>query len=83
MKDIKNHPFFNDINWKDVLRKKYKYQKQYLKIDLTKSNFDNSFDGQDKFDIGIDVEEECKAFEEIPLTETSNTDFKKLVKARS
>ena len=56
--EIKNHPFFNDIVWKDVLRKKYKYQKQYLKIDLTQTNFD--YDGEDKFSLGIDIEEELK-----------------------
>ena len=38
--EIKEHPYFKNINWKDVMKKKYKYEKQYLKIDLTKTNFE-------------------------------------------
>lgn len=39
-----------------MLRRKYKYEKQYLKIDLTQTNFD--YEGEDKFNIGIDIDEE-------------------------
>ena len=37
--EIKEHPFFDGISWKSVLKKRYRYDKQYLKIDLTKTNF--------------------------------------------
>ena len=53
IKEIKEHPYFEDLNWKDVRKLKHKYQKQYLKIDLTQSNFE--YTGEDKYDIGIDV----------------------------
>ena len=55
--DIKAHSFFNDIKWKDILNKKYKYYKQSLKIDLTQTNFD--YESDDKYKIGINVDEEC------------------------
>lgn len=57
IQEIKDHPYFNDINWKDVMRRKHKYQKQYLKIDLTQTNFE--YEGPDKYNIGIDVDVEC------------------------
>lgn len=62
IKAIKEHPFFNEISWRDVRKKRYRYGKQYLKIDLTKTNFpfQPDLERKDQFDIGIDVEEECK-----------------------
>ena len=61
IKDIKNHRFFSDINWSNILKKKYKYEKQDLKIDLLNSNFNLDVnDGQNIFDIGINIEEECQ-----------------------
>jgi serine/threonine protein kinase len=56
IKEIKDHKYFADISWKDVLRRQYKYEKQYLKVDLTMTNFE--YDEDDKFDIGLNIEEE-------------------------
>lgn len=58
--DIKAHSYFSDISWNDVMKKRYKYEKQYLRIDLTKSNFEKTFEGHDRFEIGINITEECE-----------------------
>jgi len=58
--DIKNHNWFNDINWDDVKNKRYRYVKQFfMKIDMTQSNFNQEYLNE-KFDVGIDIDEECE-----------------------
>lgn len=40
IKEIIDHPFFADLNWKDVLNHNYKYDKQaFLKMDMLGTNF--------------------------------------------
>lgn len=58
IQEIKDHKFFADLNWKEVHRRGYKYEKQNLKIDITQSNFE--YDGPDKFNIGISIDEETE-----------------------
>ena len=59
--EIKSHVFFKDINWSNVLKKKYKYEKQDLKIDLLNTNFNiDTKDLKEGTEIGIDIEEECR-----------------------
>jgi hypothetical protein len=56
--DIKNHKWFQDINWDDVRNKRYRYVKQYfMKVDMTQSNFNQEYLNE-KLDIGIDIDEE-------------------------
>ena len=56
--EIKQHAFFSGLNWDDVFNKRTKHDRQFLKIDMINSNF-NQDTGNDAFDIGIEVEEEC------------------------
>jgi serine/threonine protein kinase len=49
IKEIRGHPFFSDINWDDVINKRYKYHKQlFMKIDVTQSNFNQDISLKDK-----------------------------------
>jgi len=65
--DIKSHPYFSDIDWAKVVKKKYRYMKlQFLKMDMAQSNFTSEFTDAD---VGINVEEEI-----------DNQDHKKVTK---
>ena len=56
IEEIKSHAFFRDINWKNVKNKKYKYEKQDLKIDLLNTNFASD----ENMNININIDEECE-----------------------
>ena len=49
-----DHPFFEDIDWNDVVNKRYAYDKQFLKIDMSISNF--VLDGEPNIDIDFHEE---------------------------
>ena len=73
IKEIKDHSYFDDFEWKEIIHQKHKYQKQYLKIDLTQTNFD--YNELDKYNIGIDIDEEIEGDDERLDSLMENEDF--------
>jgi serine/threonine protein kinase len=56
VQDIKDHRWFQDINWDDVKNKRYRYAKQcFMKVDMVGSNFNQELMSDE---LGIDVDEE-------------------------
>ena len=56
---IKKHRYFSTIDWNIVMKRGYRYEKQYLKIDLTVSNFESSF-GKPDINIEEEIQQEAK-----------------------
>ena len=63
IQEIKSHAFFSDLCWDDVYKMKTKYDRQFLRIDMINSNF-NQDNSNDAFNIGIQIEDECNYDEE-------------------
>lgn len=76
IKEIKEHPFFGDLDWNDIYNKKYKYEKQFLKIDLMHTNFNTEhMDHGEGCLIGIDVSKESNETEEAAEADPNDVDL--------
>lgn len=69
-----DHPFFEDINWKDVLNHHYKYDKQaFLKLNIVGSNFSTDhIQGSKEVNAGIDIENECALEDSYSIEQNGN-----------
>lgn len=56
---IRAHPFFKDVDWNDVMQGKYRYEKQFMLVELTRTNFNTEHIKEaDALIGGIDIEAE-------------------------